>query len=96
MKPSSRRLILLNAGLLAVLAAITLAPSTHAQRGATRARGEYTLVAGKIIGGSGHCVYVVDAANQEMVAVRWNESQKGLDTLGYRDLQADAQSQPGR
>jgi hypothetical protein len=54
------------------------------------------MVSGRIIGGSNHAVYIVDAANQEMVAVRWNETIKGLDPIGYRNLQADAQVQPGR
>jgi hypothetical protein len=99
MKSSHRRgLILLNAGLLAVLGAVTLAPRSVAQGqgSAQRARGEYTLVAGRIIGGSTHAVYIIDTANQEMVAVRWNEGQKGLDGIGYRNLAADAQAQPGR
>jgi len=45
-----RTLIILNGALLMLLAAVTLAPASSAQR-AARARGEYTMVAGKIIGG---------------------------------------------
>lgn len=89
-------LVYLNAGLLLLLGAVTLAPSSLAQRGGARARGDYAMVSGKITGSSSHAVFIVDSANQEMVAVRWNESTKGLDAIGYRDLKEDAQLAPGR
>jgi hypothetical protein len=92
----SRGLVLLNAGLLLVLGAVTLAPSSHAQRGGGRARGEYSMVSGKITGSTAHAVYIIDTANQDLVAVRWNESTKSLDAIGYRDLKEDAQLSPGR
>jgi len=93
--PKTRALVVLNGALIAVLGAVVLAPSSLAQRG-SRARGEYTMVSGRIIGGNANAVYIVDSSNQEMIAVRWNESSKSLDGLGYRDLSADAQTQPGR
>jgi hypothetical protein len=94
---SSRPLIYLNAALLLGLGIVTLAPESHAQRaGAGRVRGEYTMVSGRIMGGNTNAVYIVDAANQEFVAVRWNNASKSLDGLGYRSLQADAQAGPGR
>jgi hypothetical protein len=96
-----RGLIALNVALLMVLAAVTLAPSSHAQRAGAppatgRARGEYTMVSGKITGGSAHAVYVVDGNNQETLALIWNQSTKGLDVIGYRDQHADSAAQPGR
>ncbi|MCC6660752.1 MAG: hypothetical protein IT437_07690 [Phycisphaerales bacterium] len=91
----ARRLVLLNAGLLVLLAAVSLAPTAGAQRGG-RAGGDYTMVSGRVQGGSGNVVYIVDAANQEMIAVRWNRSTKSLDGLAYRDLAADAAMNPGR
>ena len=93
--PKTRALVVLNGVLIAVLGAVVLAPSSLAQRG-SRARGEYTMVSGRIIGGNANAVYIVDSSNQEMIAVRWNESSKSLDGLGYRDISADAQTQPGR
>jgi hypothetical protein len=93
--PKTRALVVLNGALIAVLGAVVLAPSSLAQRG-SRARGEYTMVSGRIIGGNANAVYIVDSSNQEMIAVRWNESSKSLDGLGYRDISADAQTQPGR
>ena len=94
MKPR-RALIALNIALLLVLGAMVLSPSTFAQRG-TRARGEYTMVSGKIIGGNSHVVYILDGANQEVLAAKWNESAKAVDVIGYRDMQADASAQKGR
>jgi predicted amidohydrolase len=96
-----RGLIALNAALLLVLAAVTLAPASHAQRAtggnaAGRARGDYTMVSGKVTGGNSHAVYVVDANNQETLALLWNQSAKGLEPIGYRDQHADSAAQPGR
>jgi len=90
-----RGLIVLNAALLLILGAVVLSPSTFAQRG-SRARGEYTMVSGKIVGGNAHVVYILDGANQEVLAAKWNEGAKSIDVIGYRDMQADAQAQPGR
>ena len=97
MKPMNARrgLVALNAGLMLVLGAVVLSPSSLAQRG-NRARGEYTMVSGKIVGGNAHVVYILDGANQEAMAVKWNEGAKSIDVIGYRDMQADAQSQRGR
>jgi hypothetical protein len=92
----SRGLVLLNAALLLLLGAVALAPSSHAQRGGGRARGEYSMIAGKITGSTAHAVYIIDTSNQDLVAVRWNESTKSLDAIGYRDLKEDAQLSPGR
>ena len=101
----SRGLIVLNMALLMLLAAITLAPASNAQRGNVgtnpgagvgRARGEYTMVSGRVTGGSSNAVYVVDANNQELLSLLWNQSGRGLDVIGYRDLHADATAQPGR
>lgn len=91
-----RRMIAINAGLLLLLGAVTLAPTSIAQRGASRARGEYTMLSGKATGSSSHVIYIMDSSNQDLVAVRWNESTKSLDNIGYRDLKEDAQASPGR
>jgi hypothetical protein len=91
----SRGLVALNVGLAITLLAVSLAPAASAQRG-VRARGEYALLSGKSVGGNSHSIFVIDAANQEMVAMKWNESTKGLDGIGYRDLSADINANPGR
>lgn len=91
-----RGAMVVNGVLLALLGAVTLAPRADAQRGSGRARGDYTMVSGRIQGGNSNVVYVLDAANQELIGLRWNESSKALEGVGYRDLQADAQAEIGR
>lgn len=95
-RTSRRPLVVLNMVLALVLAAISLAPRAEAQRGGGRGRGDYTMVSGRIQGGSSNAIYVVDAANQEMIALRWSDSTKGLEGIGYRDLRADSQSPQSR
>lgn len=88
-----RALITLNASLVGVLALTVLAPlgGVGAQPDAkARGRGNYTMVGGEYTGGSSNAIYIVDAQNQEMVAVFWSQSQKTLMPLGYRDLAEDA------
>ncbi len=92
-----RGVVIVNAALLALLAAVSLGPRADAQRDhPSRARGDYTMISGRIMGGNSSVVYVMDAVNQEMVALRWNEGDKGLDGIGFRDLAADAAADPGR
>lgn len=90
-----RALLTLNAALLAILAAIVLAPSADAQNRANRARGEYTMVSGRMLGAVEDAIWIIDAANEELLALRWNNSAKRLDGIGYRDLSQDA-AQAGR
>lgn len=94
---TSRTLIALNGALLATLALVTLAPSADAQRRQpARARGDYSMVAGRIVGGNAAGVYILDTVNQEMIAVRWNQANKSLEGVGFRDLTRDVQLNPGR
>jgi hypothetical protein len=100
MKRLSRRrgLLLLNAGLLATLAVMTWGPMAVGQNAqpAGRARGDYTMVAGKTISGGPSAVYIVDSANQELVALRWDQAKQQMVGMGYRSLQGDARAIPGR
>ena len=93
-----RGLLALNAGLLLVLAAVSLAPEATAQRGggAGRARGEYTMLSGRVVGGNSNAIYVIDSANQELIGLTWNNTRKTLEGFGYRDLNADSGAAPGR
>ena len=88
-----RALIMLNGTLLGVLALAVLAPLGGAAAqpdGKSRGRGNYTMVGGEYTGGSSNAIFIVDAQNQEMVAVFWSQNQKSLMPLGYRDLAEDA------
>jgi hypothetical protein len=97
MRPPRHALLMgVNLSLLALLAIVTFAGPAHGQRAAVRARGDYTMVAGPIQGGNTSAIWIVDAVNQEMVVLRWNDGTKSLDGLGYRDLASDARLRPGR
>ncbi|PHQ81277.1 MAG: hypothetical protein COB69_04535 [Phycisphaera sp.] len=86
-------LIAVNVVLLVVLGAVSIAT---AQPG-NRARGDYAMVGGEILGGGGgNAVYILDASNQELIAVKWDTSRKVLDGIGFRDLNRDSQERAGR
>lgn len=86
--PRLRGLLAVNAALLLVMAAVTFAPSAGAQAG--RARGEYLMVSGYINGSEPQVVYIVDATNQQMVAVRYRQDLRVLEGLSARNLRADS------
>jgi hypothetical protein len=82
------------------LAAVTWAPRADAQNAAPpregRIRGDYTMVSGRVNAGGADAVYVLDAANRELIALRWDAAKQSLAGVGYRDLDADGRSTPGR
>ncbi|GAB4550372.1 MAG: hypothetical protein Tsb0013_12090 [Phycisphaerales bacterium] len=88
------RLIALNAGLLLLLGAVTLAPMAEAQRGRSvrRAPGEYTMVASRPQGASEDALHIVDASNMELMTLRYDNSSKSLKFIDYRDLNADLEA----
>lgn len=93
----ARVLVAVNVSLLAVLLALVWVPLAQAQREApARARGLYTMVGGAIRGGNANAVWIIDALNRELIAIRWNESRRQLEGLGYRNLAEDAALRPGR
>ncbi|MBL9141590.1 MAG: hypothetical protein JNK53_06955 [Phycisphaerae bacterium] len=80
-------LVLLNAALLAALAAFTFMPQASAQ---IRPRNNYTMVGGTVNGIVQGVVYIVNDTTNEVVAVSWWENQKKFVGLGYRSAGADA------
>jgi len=96
------RLIGLNFALLMVLAALTILTSSQvvAQPAGTigtgRGRGEYTIISGKYQGGISNAVYVLDAANQELLALSWNRNRDEFEIIGHRRLTDDARFNQGR
>jgi hypothetical protein len=78
------------------LAVVTIAPLAGAQPASARRPGRYTMVGGRVQGGNTSAIYILDSTNQEMVAVRWDDSRKVLAPIGFRDLTADTQVRPGR
>lgn len=61
-----------------------------------RARGEYTMITARTNQGGPHAVWVLDAANGEMVALKWDQSRQSLIGAGYRELSSDVRVSPGR
>ncbi|TSA39594.1 hypothetical protein D4Q85_00905 [bacterium] len=100
MNPSStRRLLAMNGSLLILLgvAAFWPTPGADAQPNVLpRARGEYTMVAGRTVMGGAEVVYIVDTLNRELIAVRWDQGRKALVGIGYRNLDADSAIAPAR
>lgn len=105
MNARDRRLVGLNIGLVVTLGVVTLVgvtrsgaqPSTGAGgvgggggAGSSRPRGEYTLVSGKFQGSSASAVYILDVANQELVALDWDRNKLRFEPIGYRSLKDDA------
>jgi hypothetical protein len=93
------RLVGLNAALLAVLAGVTIlgagsgTPASAqgpAEPGAPRGRGDYTMVAGRTQGSTADTIYIIDAANQDFIAMQWNRSAGRLEGVGYRSLGEDS------
>ena len=81
-------LVALNVVLLGVLAFSSLVgPSANAQ--GARAGGRYGMVSGVVQNIYPGVVYIVDEANQEVVAVSYNETIREFRGVGYRDLKSD-------
>jgi hypothetical protein len=90
------RLLLANVALLVALAAVSLWPSSLRATQPARARGEYTMVAGKPNSGSSHIVYILDSSNQEMVSLKYDTTNRRFQATSFRSLDTDAKFQPGR
>lgn len=91
------RLLALNA--LLALGVVMLSSMQHAgaqPANQNRGRGTYTMIASKSNNGHIPLVHVIDATNQEMVTLKWDQSRSQFIGVGYRDLRADAESMPGR
>lgn len=105
----ARRLVAFNFALLLVLGAVTIIGSLEAGAqpggagaGATganptpRARGDYTMVSGRYQGGTSNAIYVLDAANGELLALSWDRGRNELEIIGHRRIADDAQIKSGR
>ncbi len=98
------RLLVLNGLLLAALAGVTLA--VHVGSGPAvaqpidpnlgtpiRNRGDYTIVSGRYQGGTTSAVYVLDASNQQLLALTWDRTNSRFNLVGLRSLIDDARFQ---
>ncbi len=85
--PNLRALFAINAALLGLLALVSFASTAGAQG---RGRGEYTMVGGSVNGSESSAVYIVDSANQELVAITYDINTRVMTGIGYRNLAQDA------
>lgn len=92
-------LLVLNAGLLAVVVGLWArggpgmpGPSAAIAQeiGKARPRGQYIMVSGRLQGSPTNGIYVIDIANQELIALRWDRTSQRLQGLGWRDLARDS------
>lgn len=98
----SPRLIALNVLLLGALVMVTFMGSRPATAQAPaggagvpggqpiRGRGDYTMMAGKSTGGTASVVYIVDAANQDVIVLGWDRTNLRLNPIGHRSMADDA------
>jgi hypothetical protein len=96
---SNRGLLGVNLALLIALAVVSILPEPDASvaaQPAGRGRGDYTLVSGRSQGSTASTIYILDAVNQELIAVRWNDSRRMLEGLDYRDLGGDTAGNSGQ
>lgn len=97
LNPTNMKLLVINGFLLAGVLAIAFWPqSATGQPAPGRIRGEYTMVSSKTIMGSADAIYVLDSANRELVAMRWDQGRRSLVGIGYRNLDADTVIAPAR
>jgi len=93
------RLVTINLALALALGVLWLVPTpgnAQPRPAALRAVGQYTMVSGKLNTGNSQAVYIVDAANQEMVGVKWDAGRRGIVPLGYRNFINDRKAPTGR
>jgi hypothetical protein len=95
-----RRSIVAPLVVIAVVVGVLLvqrgSPMAEAQAPLNRARGEYTLVSGRLNSGGPQAIYVLDSSNNELIALRWDPSRQTLAGIGYRNLSSDTNLQIGR
>lgn len=84
-----RGLVVVNLVLLLLLAVVTFAPDAGAQQ---RPRGDYNMVGGGAQGANTGVVYILDGANQELIAVTYDRNAKQIKGVGYRSLMVDEAS----
>lgn len=91
---SKKHLLALNGLLVVVLALVTFAPGAEGRQAAaarSRAPGQYAIISVQFQGATDRAMFIADAANEQLIALRWDRSRRSLDGIGFRDLKADAE-----
>ncbi|MAI66682.1 MAG: hypothetical protein CMJ26_02245 [Phycisphaerae bacterium] len=88
MKSTSKQgLIALNITLLAVLAAVSLVPTSDAY---VSASDSYVAVPAMVNGRTQGVVYIASTANRAVLATSWDHNKKRIVLLAARNLAADS------
>jgi hypothetical protein len=48
------------------------------------------MLAGRVLGSNTSGIYIADAVNRELIALRYGSSDQRLEPFGFRDLNADS------
>lgn len=86
-RKSYKGLITLNVLLIVALVLVSIGPSDSSAQNANRARGQYSALSMTIPGSVSDAIAIVDANNQEIVALRWDASRRSLAGIDYVSLQ---------
>gem|GEM_PF-6404871 len=86
MKNTSRSgLIALNIALLAVLAAVSLVPTSMGQVGEA-SQNKYVAVSGMVSGRSSGVVFIASATDRKMLATSWDHNQNRIVIMDAKNL----------
>jgi outer membrane protease len=86
---SKQGLITLNIALLAVLAAVSLVPTTDAY---VSSNDTYVAVPGTLNGLQSGVVYIASTSNRAVLATTWDRNKKKIIIMAARSIERDAQS----
>jgi outer membrane protease len=85
---SKQGLITLNIALLAVLAAVSLVPTTDAY---VSSNDTYVAVPGTLNGLQSGVVYIASTSNRAVLATTWDRNKKKIIIMAARSIERDAQ-----
>ena len=85
---SKQGLIALNIALLAVLAAVSLVPTTDAY---ISSNDTYVAVPGTLNGLQSGVVYIASTSNRAVLATTWDRNKKKIIIMAARSIERDAQ-----
>jgi outer membrane protease len=85
---SKQGLIALNIALLAVLAAVSLVPTTDAY---VSSNDTYVAVPGTLNGLQSGVVYIASTSNRAVLATTWDRNKKKIIIMAARSIERDAQ-----
>ena len=87
--PLGRSLLAVNVVLLSALFIFQLESPARGGAVDPRPRGSYLMVTSTMEAGNSEVLYLIDDANREMVALRWDQVSQAFIGLGYRDIDRD-------